>query len=183
MPMIELAYPEGLLSREERVYAVERLCEALLRHAGAADNQRSRALSWQYVHEVPSDAVYVGGAPAGRPLYRVRITVPSGTLLHGPGAAATTAREKLIGEVTAILLDADGSPTAPEEAWRVRVLIAEVPDGFWGGLGVPFSMRDIAAFVDDEQGGAAHVKAARAVAPDFYPPAVDAAGRPRPIRG
>jgi phenylpyruvate tautomerase PptA (4-oxalocrotonate tautomerase family) len=169
MPMIDLTLPEGALEPDARAKAVEKLAVALLRHEGAVDNQRSRALSWQFVHEIPADALSVGGAPTGVPFYRVRITVPSGTLLHGPGPVGAAARENLIREVTEILLEAEGGEKGSADAGRIWVIIDEISDGFWGGLGVPFYMRDIADFVLNEEGGAAHVQTAREVAGDLYP--------------
>jgi phenylpyruvate tautomerase PptA (4-oxalocrotonate tautomerase family) len=179
MPMIDLTYPEGALAPQARTDAVDKLAGALLRHEGAADNPRSRALSWQFVHEVADDAVYIGGAPAPVPVYRVRITVPAGTLLHGPGPVGTAARANLIREVTDIILEAEQRDTQSADAGRVWVLIDEISDGFWGGVGSPFPMRDIADFVLNDEGGPPHVQAARAAAEAIY----ESSTQPQPARG
>src|SRR5215213_3818310 len=108
MPMIDLTYPEGALEAEARAEAVEKLT-ALLRHEGAADNEQTRAMSWTLVHELPRQALNVAGSPVERPVYRVLVTVPEGTLLQGPGPVGSAARRNLVREVTEVLLAAEGT--------------------------------------------------------------------------
>jgi phenylpyruvate tautomerase PptA (4-oxalocrotonate tautomerase family) len=143
MSLIEIAYPTGALPPSERARAVERLTAAMLRHEGSPDNERSRALSWCTVHELPRDAVHVGGTPAAKPCYRVEVTVPEGTLLHGPGPVGSGSRSNLVREVTEILLDAEGTAYSAAEAARVCCIVSEVKDGFWGSFGTTFRMEDI----------------------------------------
>lgn len=143
MSLIEVAYPEGALSPSARARAVERLTAALLHHEGSQDNERARALSWCTVHELPGGAVHVGGAPAEKPYYRVEVTVPEGTLLHGPGPVGTGSRSNLVREATEILLEAEGTRYSAGEAGRVCCIITEVRDGFWGSFGTTFRMEDI----------------------------------------
>jgi phenylpyruvate tautomerase PptA (4-oxalocrotonate tautomerase family) len=150
MPMIELTYPEGALGTEERTEAVERLTAALLRHEGATDNEQTRAMSWTVVHELPPHALNVGGAPAERPIYRVMITVPAGTLLQGPGPVGTAARRNLVREAAEILLAAEGTEYSDAEACRVYCLVGEVSDGYWGGMGTTFRIEDIVATATPE---------------------------------
>jgi phenylpyruvate tautomerase PptA (4-oxalocrotonate tautomerase family) len=150
MPMIDLTYPQGALTPAARASAIARLTAAFLRHEGAADNDATRAMSRGFVHELPADAIYVGGRQEDRPTYRLVLTAPAGTLLHGPGPFAAEARRSLVREATEILLDAEGSEPAPGDAGRVYCVIAEVADGFWGGLGTTFRMDDIVAFANPE---------------------------------
>jgi phenylpyruvate tautomerase PptA (4-oxalocrotonate tautomerase family) len=150
MPMFDLTYPEGALEPQARADAVEKLTAALLRHEGAPDNAATRAMSWCLVHEIPADAFNVGGRPSERPYYRVFATVPEGTLLQGPGPFAVVARRNLVREVAEILLEAEGTEYSPEDAGRVFVLIREISDGYWGGIGTTFRMEDIAAFATPE---------------------------------
>ena len=153
MPMFDLTYREGALDAEQRAQAVEGLTSALLRHEGApADNPYVRGMAWGFVHELPGHAVNVGGRPAARPVYRVMLTVPQGTLLHGPGPAGPPSRQNLVREVTEILLDAEGTAYSPAEALRVYCIIREVDDGFWGGFGTTFEMKDIVAVGMPEAG-------------------------------
>jgi phenylpyruvate tautomerase PptA (4-oxalocrotonate tautomerase family) len=150
MPMIDLTLPEGALEPDARAEAVAELTEALLRAEGAPDNEATRAMSWAFVHELPQDAVNVGGAPSERPVYRVMLTVPAGTLLHGPGPFAGQSRRQLVREVTEILLRAEGTGYDDTEAGRVYCIVREVAEGFWGGMGTTFRMEDIAAFAVPE---------------------------------
>jgi phenylpyruvate tautomerase PptA (4-oxalocrotonate tautomerase family) len=150
MPMIDLTYPEGALDPEARADAVEKLAAALLRHEGAADNEQTRAMSWTVLHELPPHALNVGGSPVERPVYRVLVTVPEGTLLQGPGPVGATARRNLVREVTEILLAAEGTDYSEAEAGRVYCLVREVRDGYWGGMGTTFRMEDIVATASPE---------------------------------
>jgi phenylpyruvate tautomerase PptA (4-oxalocrotonate tautomerase family) len=150
MPLIDLSYTAGALEPKARAEAIERLTAALLRHEGAADNEATRAMSRAFVHELPPAATNVGGSPAEHPIYRLVLTVPEGTLLHGPGPFAAQARRNLVQEATEILLEAEGSELLPGGAGRVYCLIEEVPDGYWGGLGTTFRMEDIVAFANPD---------------------------------
>jgi phenylpyruvate tautomerase PptA (4-oxalocrotonate tautomerase family) len=150
MPMIDFTYPEGALEPEALAIAVDKLTEALLRNEGAPDNERTRAMSWTFLHELPVGAINVGGEPTDRPYYRVQITPPEGTLLHGPGPFGFAGRGNLIREITEIVLEAEGSPYTDVNAGRVWCLVTEVREGYWGGLGTIFRMEDIAAFASPD---------------------------------
>lgn len=145
MPMIDLTYPEGALDADGRAQAVEGLTAALLRNEGAADNEQTRAMSWVVVHELPAGALNVGGTPAERPVYRLEVTVPEGTLLQGPGPVGTHSRRTLVREATEVLLAAEGTGYSDVEAGRVYCLVREVGDGYWGGMGTTFRIEDIVA--------------------------------------
>jgi phenylpyruvate tautomerase PptA (4-oxalocrotonate tautomerase family) len=150
MPMIDFTYPEGVLEPDAVAAAVERLTAALLLHEGAPDNERIRAIAWTYVHEQPAGTLYGGGKLADAPYYRVQLSVPEGTLLHGPGPFAVQARRNLIREVAEIVLDAEGSPYTDANVARVWCFITEIQEGFWGGLGTVFRIEDIAGFANDD---------------------------------
>ncbi|MDQ3726148.1 MAG: 4-oxalocrotonate tautomerase [Actinomycetota bacterium] len=162
MPMIDLTYPDGALEPERRAEAVERLTAALLQHEGAADNEQTRAMSWTVVHELPAGALNVGGTPAERPVYRVLITVPEGTMLQGPGPIGTHSRRNLVREVAEILLAAEGTEYSDAEACRVYCLVREVSDGYWGGMGTTFRIEDIVATATPEAPQTAVSERARA---------------------
>ena len=150
MPMIDLTYPQGALGAEERKEAVEKLTAALLRNEGAADNEQTRAMSWTVVHELPAHALNVGDAPVERPVYRIAITVPAGTLLQGPGPVGTESRRRLVREATEIVLAAEGTEYSDIAAGRVYCIVQEVDDGYWGGMGTTFRMEDIVATASPE---------------------------------
>jgi hypothetical protein len=159
MPMIDFYCPEGAMDEEPRATALERMTEALLRWEGAPDNGRTRALSWGFIHELPRAAVNVAGRPAPLPVYRVSVTVPAGTLLHGPSPLATQQRAGR--ELTDIILEAEARENGPTDAGRVFCVIGEVANGFWGGMGTLFPIQDIFDFAVNEDGGSEHVQAAR----------------------
>ena len=151
MPMIDLTFPSGALTLESQAELVDQLTAALLRNEGAPDNDRTRAMTWMYLHEVPPAAINVGGRPAGVPVYRVVITVPEGTLLHGPGPVGSTARRNLVSEVTDAVLAAEGGTPASADRGRVYCLVREISDGHWGALGSTIRMEEIASIASDEQ--------------------------------
>jgi phenylpyruvate tautomerase PptA (4-oxalocrotonate tautomerase family) len=150
--MIDLTYPAGSLSPAARADAVDALTAALLRCEGAPDNERTRALTWVFVHELPEGAINVGGRPFPKPVYRAMVTVPEGTMLHGPGPFGVQSRRQLVREVTDILLAAEGTETTPRDEARVQCLVREITDGYWGGLGTTFRMEDIASIAAPEAG-------------------------------
>jgi phenylpyruvate tautomerase PptA (4-oxalocrotonate tautomerase family) len=163
MPMIDLYMSEGALDPDARDEAVEKLTNALLRHEGASeDNAYVRAMAWVLVHELPWEAMNVGGRAAGRALYRVLVRVPAGTLLQGPGPFGAAARRNLVREVAEILLAAEGTQYSTAEAGRVYCLIEEVADGYWGGLGTTFRMEDIIATATPDAAQTAISEEARA---------------------
>ena len=150
MPMMDLTYPEGALTPEARAEVIDKLTYALLRNEGATVNRQTLGMSWVYVHELPAAAVNVGGHPAVRPVYRLMVTVPQGTLLQGPGPVGTTSRRNLVKEATEIILAGEGTDFTPEESLRVFVLVREIDDGYWGGFGTTIRMEDIVSIVEDD---------------------------------
>lgn len=116
MPMIDFTYQKGALEPAALETAVEKLGQALLRAEGAPDNERTRAVSWTFVHELPQGAIWAGGKPAAQPYYRGQLTPPEGTLLHGPGPMGYSVRRRLIREVSEIVLEAEGS--GDRAVWR-----------------------------------------------------------------
>ena len=145
MPMIDFTLPAGALSAEARADAVEQLTATLLKCEGAEDNEYTRAMTWAFVHELPADAVHVGGTVAERPIYRLLVTVPAGTLLQGPGPVGTYSRDSLVQEATEIVLAAEGTAYSTADAARVYCIVNEVEDGYWGGAGATMRIADIVA--------------------------------------
>jgi hypothetical protein len=80
-------------------------------------------------------------------------------------------RAGLVKEMTEIVLDAETTEHEAVDAGRVFCLIREIGDGFWGGMGALFPIQDIFDFAVNEDGGSAHVRAAReAVAGGLFEP-------------
>ena len=126
MPMLDVYIPDGALGPEAEAALVNRITEILNRHEGfdPADPV-TRAVSWVFVHR-PA-AVYVGGAPADAPRYRVVPSVPEGQL-------DARGRAGVVAEVTEAILDAENGAW-PRDAGRIWVFPTEVPEGHWGGRG------------------------------------------------
>ena len=145
MPLIDLTCPSGALTAPATAKLVDGLTGALIQHEGAPDNERTRAMTWVFVHELPAEAVHVGGTAVDRPVYRVAVTVPEGTLLHGPGPFGTSARRALVADVTDLVLAAEAGTTTEADRGRVYCTITEIKDGHWGALGETITMADIAS--------------------------------------
>jgi hypothetical protein len=182
--MIDFAYPADALPPKTAAEALDQLTGALLRNEGAADNSYTRAMSWGLLHPMPLGTVNVGGRPAKLPVYRVIATVPAGTMLHGPGPLGVSSRQSLVREMTDIIRAAEGTEPDELNSLRVMVLIQEIADGSWGGLGTTFTMTDIAAVADEtlpqtETSRAARSALARAEheVPELVPGVFGVAGR------
>lgn len=145
MPMLDAYIPEGALSpaAEERLLA--ELTDLLIVNEGAdPTNPLVRSIAWVFVHR--PQAVFVGGAPAGAPRYRLVASVPEGQ--YDPER-----REAMVAALTEAVLDAEDGAYERDPA-RVWVFTPEVPDGTWGGAGRIVTLADIATFAtgDPEQG-------------------------------
>ena len=126
MPMIDVHIPAGALRPEAERALVARLTDIVMTWEGfdPAD-QAMRDVSWVFVHR--PEAVYVAGAPAEAPRYRVVATVPEGQL-------DGRSRNGLVADVTAAVLDAEEG-ARPRDTGRVWVFPTDVPEGRWGGRG------------------------------------------------
>src|SRR3954451_3907892 len=80
MPMIEVTAPAGPIPADAREELLDELTGRLLHWEGAPDTEFFRSISWVYFHELPADALYVGGRAGGSPRVRVEITTPEGAL-------------------------------------------------------------------------------------------------------
>ncbi|MGH2963780.1 MAG: tautomerase family protein [Solirubrobacterales bacterium] len=160
MPMIDLTIPAGALSPQATAALMERLSTTLINWEGAPDNERTRSVTWGFVHEIPSQQFFVGGrALSGRPYYRVDLTVPDKTLLHDNDERKTG----LIRTVTEAVLAADEAEPSAESASRVWCLIHEIPDGSWGAFAAQFTMRRILEYIG-------HTPVARSQVHEVPPP-------------
>ena len=80
--------------------------------------------------------VYVGGAPAEVPRYRVQVSVPEGQF-------DDERRSNMVAAVTKAILDAENGKHKRDPN-RVWVFASEVPDGTWGGGGRIARLADVA---------------------------------------
>src|SRR4051812_4861359 len=128
MPMIELTLTNGALDEATQAALVERLTSAVSRWEGMAESPRVRSTIWAFVDQRADGDFYVGGARPERHHFRVRITVAEGSL-------DAERKEGLVGEVTSLVLKAEGAPNDPREAARVWCHVIELADGGWGAAG------------------------------------------------
>ncbi|AQZ65565.1 unnamed protein product [[Actinomadura] parvosata subsp. kistnae] len=147
MPMLDVHIPEGALSQEAEAALMNRITEILIRHEGfdPADPV-TRSVSWAFLHR-PA-AVYVGGAPASAPRYKVVPSVPEGQL-------DAEARAGVVAEITEAILDAENGAW-PRDPGRVWVFPTEIPEGHWGGNGQIRPLASILARLtgDEDRAGA-----------------------------
>ena len=148
MPMIDITYPEGALSAEQRGQLADELTTALLRAERAPDTEFFRSITWAYVHELPAGMVISAGVPATKPTFRIEVTTPEGAL-------SDRRRAELVAEATRVVREIAG--ISEEEALRVWVICNEVPEGRWGAAGqvVHFEQLREAAKREREQAGQA----------------------------
>ena len=142
MPLIDLTYPAGTFTPDERTALVDELTTVLLRAERAPDTDFFRSIAWVHVHELPEGTVLAAGRPVTEPTFRVQVTIPQGAL-------SERRKGELVAEATRVVLDAAGLREA--DAFRVWVLIGEVPDGNWGAGGRIVRFADLVGFAERER--------------------------------
>jgi phenylpyruvate tautomerase PptA (4-oxalocrotonate tautomerase family) len=141
MPFVEVFSPPGTPRPEQRRRIGQRLVSEVMVGEGAPDTEFARAISWLVWHDL--EAFSVGGeAPAAGepPRYVVRVSVPAASLTDEK-------REEIVRRVTRVLADADDDPERFYTTPSSFVLLNEVPDGNWGGIGRIVRFNEIASFV------------------------------------
>lgn len=150
MPMIDIYFTQGSFSDAAQATLVDQLTALLLEMEGALDNRQSRALSWCFLHPLPTGSINQAGKPATMPLYKCVFSVPEGTRgLHGP--LAHPRRDELVRRATQLILTAEGAEDNAANRFRVWCFIHEVPEASWGGMGRLVRMADISSFVRAEE--------------------------------
>lgn len=126
MPMMDVTYPAGALSEDQRTELADQLTTILLRAERAPDTEFFRNVTWVYMHELPEGNVYAAGRPVEDAIFRVDVTTPEGAL-------SDRRREELVAAATGAVREIAGIPD--EQALRVWVLCHEVDEGSWGAGG------------------------------------------------
>jgi len=126
MPLMDITYPAGALSTDQRTELADELTTILLRAERAPDTDFFRQVTWVNVHELPADCVIAAGRPVTAPTFRIDVTTPEGAL-------SDRRRKELVTEATAAVRETAGIPE--EQALRVWVLCHEVAEGSWGAGG------------------------------------------------
>jgi phenylpyruvate tautomerase PptA (4-oxalocrotonate tautomerase family) len=134
MPMIDAWIPMGAIRPEAERRLMARLTDILLEAEGMdVTNPNVRNASWVFLHR-PTE-VFVAGAPAEAPRYRIVCTVPEGQFDDARRAA-------LVPAVTEAVMDAEEG-TRPRNPGRVWVFPTDVPEGAWGSRGAIQRLADI----------------------------------------
>src|SRR4051812_29580475 len=71
MPMIDVTYPAGFISDEQRQALANDLTTALLHAERAPDTEFFRSITWAIVHELPVEHVFAAGRAVEAPIVRV----------------------------------------------------------------------------------------------------------------
>jgi phenylpyruvate tautomerase PptA (4-oxalocrotonate tautomerase family) len=143
---MNLTYPEGTFTPEERTEVAENLTTALLRAERAPDTEFFRSITWINVNELPEGTFLAAGRPVDKPHLKLDVTTPEGAL-------SDRRRAEMVEAATQALLEAAG--LGAEDAIRVWVLFHEVPEGQWGAAGqiVQFQKLVAAANAERENAG------------------------------
>lgn len=124
MPMIDIYLGEAVLDPEGRQVLADRVAGLILAAEGYGDSRLARSLTWVYLHPMPDTAITRSGAASAKPLWRIEIASPAGSL---DAAAKAPLAERLAGACLA----AEGTAWTPADAARVWVLYRDVAEGDW----------------------------------------------------
>jgi phenylpyruvate tautomerase PptA (4-oxalocrotonate tautomerase family) len=152
MPIMDLTYPAGTFTPDERTELVDELTTVLLRAERAPDTEFFRNITWVYVHELPEGTLFAAGKPVAKPTFRLQVTVPQGAL-------SERRKGELVAEATKTIRQA--AEIGEEDALRVWALINEVPEGNWSAAGniIHFEQLRQLAAQEREKSGEAVVSA------------------------
>jgi len=154
MPMIDAYIPEGALHSERETALIDRLTRILIAAEGFdPQNPAALAASWTFLHR---PALYVGGAEADAPRYKIVVTVPEGQLDE-------RGRSDVIAQVTEAVMDAEDGVWQRDPS-RIWVFPVEMPDGHWGGRGKVMRLADILGRLAGADAGSARVLAEERIA-------------------
>jgi phenylpyruvate tautomerase PptA (4-oxalocrotonate tautomerase family) len=126
MPIMDVTYPEGALTADQRTELANELTTVLLRAERAPDTDFFRSVTWVFVHELPEGAILSAGRPVDQPIFRIDVTTPEGAL-------SDRRRQELVEEATRVVREVASIPET--EAMRIWVLCREIDEGSWGAGG------------------------------------------------
>lgn len=124
MPMIDVYLSEAVLDAEDRQVLADELARLVRAAEGYGDSRLAASLSWVYLHPMPETAITKSGAVPARPLWRIEIASPAGSL-------TADVKPTLAERLSRACLAAEGTPWDPAEARRVWVLYRDVAEGDW----------------------------------------------------
>lgn len=124
MPMIDVYLSEAVLDPEGRQVLADALARLVRDAEGLGDGRLAASLSWVYLHPMPETAITRSGSVPARPLWRIEVASPVGSL-------TADAKPALAERLARACLAAEGTAWDPGEARRVWVLYRDVADGDW----------------------------------------------------
>ena len=143
MPWINLTLRRGALSKPIQHAMMAKLTEALMWWEKVPNTPKARGIMKGWVYEVAEDSDYVAGSNKhDKACYFIEIRIPIGRL-------DLLAKQGLIRDFTAVVLEADGAGHAPENARRVWVTIQEIKQEDWGVGGHTDWLRDYTSALDE----------------------------------
>lgn len=142
MPMIDAIIPEGALNPEAEGRLMKEMTDILIKAEGfdPVSNKVAQSVSVVFLHR-PA-AIYVAGALATAPRYRIVPSVPEGKY-------SDEAIRTLVREITEAFARAEGR-SFDDVASRVWIFPNEISEGRWGARGVIRGIADIQAMLAGE---------------------------------
>lgn len=126
--MIDVTFVRGSLQDHALAALADDLVSVLLRAEGAPDTAFMRENTLVYLRAVEPAAQLVGGRQAGRPRFRIDLTVFDGVLTKD-------GKEQLAADVHTVVCAAAAIDPQGPLAYHVWTLIHEIPEGNWAGAG------------------------------------------------
>ena len=145
MPIMDVTYPAGTFSDDQRTELADALTTVLLRAERAPDTEFFRSVTWVFMHELPEGAVLTAGRPVEQPIFRVECITPQGAL-------SDRRRQELVSEATRVIREAAGM--GEEETMRIFVLCREIDEGSWGAGGHVIQFEQLRAIAKEQREGA-----------------------------
>ena len=142
MPIMDVTYPEGALTADQRTELADELTTVLLRAERAPDTDFFREVTWIFMHELPEGAVLTAGRPVEKPIFRVICTTPEGAL-------SDRRRQELVAEATRVVREVAG--ISEEDAMRIFVLCREIDEGSWGAGGNVIQFEQLRAIAAEQR--------------------------------
>ncbi len=141
MPFVEVFSTPGAPRPEQKAQIAERLVREVMAGEGAPDTEYAREISWLVWHDLAAWSIGGRATRAGEPpRYVVRVTVPAASLTDEK-------RSAIVSRVTRVLADADDDPDRFYTSAASFVLLTEIPEGNWGGIGRVVRFDEIANYV------------------------------------
>jgi phenylpyruvate tautomerase PptA (4-oxalocrotonate tautomerase family) len=123
MPLIDVIFAQGSLSKDAQNKLSTKLWSTALHWEGIEINEAAASVAWVYLDERPQHHVTVAGKSPQQNIYRVNVRVMAGFMDQ-------TRIDNLSRELTESILEADGTK-GDGSGPRVFCIVEEIPSGTW----------------------------------------------------